>query len=186
MAANEATWKARRGTGQCCRHPRVADLNRDLVRGMKLAQVARKYGLHSDAICRHSKDHLTEEQRREIAVELKRDRAQAVADELNGERVEVDGGLRRIVHEIDALLRRAKEDGNDPLALMSLREMRQTLMDLAKLHGSLKNELTVSISLNDSPQFLKLREMILRVLERHPDAKADFLGEMTRLQIAHG
>jgi hypothetical protein len=156
------------------------------VLGTATRAVARKYGLHSDAVHRHARNHLTEEMRREIAVEIKRDRAQAVATELNAERIEVDGGLQRIVHEIDALLRRAKAAGDDPLALMSLKEMRATLMSLAQLHGSLRQELTVTVNLNESPQFLTLRELILRVLERHPDAKADFLGEMKRLAIAHG
>ena len=95
-------------------------------------------------------------------------------------------GLRRIVREIDALLQRAKQNGDDPMALMSLREMRTTLMDLAKLHGTLRQELTVQVNLNDSPQFLTLRDLILRVLERHPDAKADFLSEMRRLQVGYG
>jgi hypothetical protein len=171
---------------QCCAHPRVKDLNRDLVRGDAQRAVARKYGLTPDAVHRHDHNHLTEEMRREIAVELKRERAQAVATELNEERIEVDSGLQRIVHEIDALLRRAKADGNDPLALMSLKEMRATLMSLAQLHGSLRQELTVTVNLNESPQFLTLRELILRVLERHPAAKADFLGEMKRLAITHG
>lgn len=169
-----------------CSHPKRDGLDRDLVRGMSARSVARNYGLHEDSVLRHAKNHLTEDQRREIAVEIKRERAQAVADELNGDRVEVDGGLQRIVHEIDALLRRAKADGNDPLALMSLKEMRQTLMSLAQLHGSLRQELTVNVNLNESPQFLTLRELILRVLERHPAAKADFLGEMKRLAISHG
>ena len=111
---------------------------------------------------------------------------QSVADALNSERIEVDTGLRRIVREIDALLQRAKSNGDDPMALMSLREMRATLMDLAKLHGSLKQELTVQVNLNESPQFLTLREMILRVLERHPDARSDFLTEMRRLQVGYG
>lgn len=171
---------------QCCAHPRVDDLNRDLVRGTPHRAIGRNYGLDGDAVRRHAKNHLTEEMRREIAVQIKRDRAQAVADELNAERIEVDGGLQRIVHEIDALLRRAKADGNDPLALMSLKEMRATLLALAQLHGSLRQELTVNVNMNESPQFLILREMILRVLERHPGAKADFLGEMKRLAIAHG
>ena len=174
-------------TCQCCSHPRIADLNADLVRGsISKNAIGRKYGLHPDSVHRHARDHLTEQMRREIAIEIKRDRAQVVADELNAGQVEIDGGLQNIVHEIDALLRRAKADGNDPLALMSLKEMRATLMSLAQLHGSLRQELTVNVNLNESPQFLTLREMILRVLARHPEAKADFLGEMKRLAITHG
>ncbi|QIQ87961.1 hypothetical protein [Erythrobacter sp.] len=169
-----------------CAHPRIASLNRDLVAGVTNAEVARRYGLKPDAIRRHADNHLDEEQRREITLALRTERAQAVADALNEGDVEIHRSLKRVVTEIDSLLQRAKADGNDPLALMSLREMRNALMDLAKLTGTLQNELTVNVNLNESPQFIVLRQMILRVLDRHPDAKADFLGEMQRLQIGHG
>ena len=64
---------------QCCAHPRSAELDRDVVRGLAVRAVARNYGLKSDAVHRHVRNHLTEERRREIAVYLKRERAQAVA-----------------------------------------------------------------------------------------------------------
>lgn len=169
-----------------CGHPRTAEINRDLVAGNTRAAISRKYGLTTDSLRRHEEAHLTEEMRREIALELRKERAVAVADELNEGDIEIDASMKRILREIDALLNRAKADNNDPLALMSLKEMRATLMDLAKLTGSLQRELTVTVNLNESPQFITLRQMILQVLERHPDAKADFLGKMRRLQIVNG
>jgi len=169
-----------------CNHPRLAEIDRDLVAGKARAAISRKYGLTADSLRRHEQAHITEEMRREIALELRKDRAVAVADELNEGDVEIDASMKRILREIDALLKRAVADNNDPLALLSLKEMRATLMDLAKLTGSLQRELTVTVNLNESPQFITLRQMILRVLERHPEAKADFLGEMRRLQIGHG
>ena len=68
---------AKRGRAcHCCSHPRIAELHRDLVRGsISKNAVGRKYGLHPDAVHRHARDHLDEATRREIAVEIKRDRA---------------------------------------------------------------------------------------------------------------
>lgn len=169
----------------CCAHPHVAKINRDLVAGVPKTQVAAKFGLKPDAIRRHWDNHVDEEQRREIALQIRTDRAQKVANTLNAGDVEIDSSLKRVIAEIDGLLQRAKADNNDPLALMSLREMRNALMDLAKLTGSLQQELTVNVNLNESLQFLTLRQMILSVLDRNPDAKADFLQEMQKLQIAH-
>ncbi|WP_439545002.1 hypothetical protein [Sandarakinorhabdus sp.] len=163
----------------------MASIDRDLVAGMSMRAVARKYGLSSDAVHRHSKAHISEEQRRDIAVEIKRDQALAVADELNGEAVEIKGGLARIVRELELILNKAKVRGDDPLALVSLRELRTTLLDLAKVYGGLKSELTVNVNLNDSPQWLQLRDVLLGVFEQHPAAKQEFIERARFLRLDH-
>lgn len=170
-----------------CHHPMRADIDRHIVcRSMTYPAMAAKYDLHQDALRRHRGAHISEEARRTILLDAKVAKQEAAAAALTDERVDIDIGLRRIVSEIDRILQRAKASDDDMLALGSLKEMRTTLLALAKLHGQLSQELTVNVNLNESPQFLTLREMILRVLDRHPEAKADFLGEMQRLQIAHG
>lgn len=166
-------------------HPFAEAITKHLVlRTMQLQAISAKYDIHQDALVRW-RDKLSEEIKREIMLAARVARAEAVATELNEESVEVDTGLKRIVREIDLILQRAKENENDLLALGSLKEMRQALMDLARLQGQLNRTLTVTVDLNESPQFLTLREIILRVLEGHPLAKADFLAEMTRLRIGH-
>ena len=169
-----------------CASSKSAAIDRDLVADVPKTQIAAKYGLGVDALRRHFDNHVSEEQRREIALKLRTEKAQEVATALNEGDVEIQSSLKRVIAEIDGLLQRSKAEGNDPMALMSLREMRNALMDLAKLTGTLQNELTGNVNLNESPQFLTLRQMILAVLDRHPDAKADFLGEMKKLQIANG
>ena len=153
---------------------------------MTRAAMVTKYDVSQDALRRHFNSHISEETKRSILLAERVTRQRLSASTLNAERVDIDTGLRRIVTEIDGILQRAKESEDHLLALGSLREMRTTLVTLAKLHGQLSQELTVKVNLNESPQFLTLREMILRVLERHPKAKTDFLEEMRRLQIAHG
>lgn len=187
MAANEATWKARRGTGQCCRHPRVADLNRDLVRGEKINAVARKYGLHPDAVHRHSKDHLTEEQRREIAVKIKRDRAQAVATELNDERLDIGNTYEALARRVERLITKAEEEGNDGLALASMEGLRKVLHDIATMQGKLAQQLTVQVSLMESREWIELRTILETIFRDHPAAGAAFLDQARRrrLSIAH-
>ena len=187
MAANEATWKARRGTGQCCRHPRVADLNRDLVRGEKINAVARKYGLHPDAVHRHSKDHLTEEQRREIAVEIKRERAQSVATELNDERLDIGNTYEALARRVERLITKAEEEGNDGLALASMEGLRKVLHDIATMQGKLAQQLTVQVSLMESREWIELRTILEAIFRDHPAAGAAFLEQARRrrLSISH-
>jgi nucleotide-binding universal stress UspA family protein len=180
---------AKKGGRPCtvCHHPLVSDIDRHIVRrSMTYPTMASKYDLSQDALRRHRDAHITEEAKRAILLDAKVAKQEAAAAALTGERVEIDSGLRRIVAEIDRILQRAKANGDDLLALGSLKEMRTTLLALAKLHGQLSQELTVTVNLNESPQFLTLRKMIMRVLDRHPEAKTDFLEEMRRLQIGHG
>lgn len=169
-----------------CAHPFRAKVDRFLLtKEMSHRALADKYDLGSDALHRHFKSHVTEEQKRQILLDVKREADQAVADELNGEAVEIKGGLARIVRELEAILNRAKARGDDPLALVSLKELRGTLLDLAKIYGSLKSELTVTVNLNESPQWLQLRDILLDVFARHPQAKHDFIEHARFLRLDH-
>jgi len=187
MAANEKTWAARRGTGQCCRHPRVDDLNKDLVGGMAIRAVARKYGLDSDAVHRHARYHLTEEQRREIAVEIKRERAQAVATELNDERLDVGNAYEALARRVERLITKAEQDGNDGLALASMEGLRKVLHDCATMQGKLAQQLTVQISIMESREWIELRSILETCFREHPAAGAMFLEQVRRrrLSISH-
>jgi hypothetical protein len=53
------------------------------------------------------------------------------------------------------------------------------------VHGSLRSELTVNVNLNDSPQWLQLRDVLLDVFERHPQAKQDFIERARFLRLEH-
>jgi ubiquinone biosynthesis protein UbiJ len=121
--------------------------------------------------------------RRVVMVQDKLAAKQFEAGVLNEDRVEIDGDLRWVIQKLKALLQDAEGDEDRLLQLGSLREIRQSLLALAELQGKLNKELTVHLNLNESPQFLTLREIILRVLDRHPEAKADFLDEMRVLKV---
>lgn len=104
----------------------------------------------------------------------------AIVDEF-GE--DTDRDLKWVLRELKALLESAKGDDEKVLKLGTLKELRQSLMSLAELHGKLNKKMDIHLNLNESPQFIKLRSIILNVLDRHPEAKADFLDEMRVLQV---
>jgi len=172
---------------QCCAHPRRPGLDRDVVRGDKLASVARKYGLKSDAVHRHVRNHLTEEMRREIAVELKRDRAQAVATELNDERLDISNTYDALARRVERLITKAEEADNDTLALASMEGLRKVLHDIATMQGKLAQQLTVQVSLMESREWIELRGILEGIFRDHPAAGAAFLEQARRrrLSIAH-
>lgn len=170
-----------------CTHPHHAKIDRALVAGTPKARVAKTYGLKPDAIARHWQNHVSEEQRREIAVDLKRERAQETADELNDERLDISNTYESLAKRVGKLIDRAEEAGDDSLALASMEGLRRVLSDIAKMQGKLAQQLTVQVSLNDSPEWITLRDMLEVVFEAHPDAKAMFLdlAQRKRLSIAN-
>lgn len=176
------------GTCQACAHPRAHDLNRDLVRGsMSKNAVGRKYGIHPDAVHRHSRSHLTEEMRREIAVEIKRERAQAVATELNDERLDVANAYEALARRVERLITKAEKEGNDGLALASMEGLRKVLHDCATMQGKLAQQLTVQVTLLESREWIELRAILEDIFRDHPAAGAAFLEQARRrrLSIAH-
>lgn len=177
--------KGRRCT--CCHHPRVTSLNRDLCGGQSKASIARKYGLSADAVRRHDEGHITEEMRREIMVDLKRERQQHVADELNDERLDVASTYDSLARRVGKLIDRAEQNGDDTLALASMEGLRKVLHDMATMQGKLAQQLTVQVSLIESPEWIKLRDMLELVFAEHPEAGQMFLSlaQRERLSIAH-
>lgn len=169
---------------QCCAHPRCAELDRDLVRGNKIAGIARKYGLQNDAVHRHARNHLTEEQRREIAVELKRERAQAVATELNDERLDIANTYEALARRVERLITKAEEEGNDGLALASMEGLRKVLHDIATMQGKLAQQLTVQVTLMESREWIELRTILEPIFREHPAAGQAFLEQARRRRLS--
>lgn len=98
---------------------------------------------------------------------------------------DIDQDLRWLIKR----LRDAVEACNDDeklLELAQMREMRNNLMALAKVRGMFNQKIEVSFDMASSPQFLALRSLIIRVLERHPEAKHDFLNELEGMGIGQG
>lgn len=171
-----------------CAHPRLAMLNTDIVRGsMSKNAVGRKYGLHPDAVHRHARDHLPEEMRREIAVEIKRERAETVATELNDERLDIASTYESLARRVERLITKAEQEDNDGLALASMEGLRKVLHDIATMQGKLAQQLTVQISIMESREWIELRSILERIFQEHPAAGQMFLehARRRRLSIAH-
>ena len=156
--------------------------------GMSVRECAEKYGLSKDACNRHNRKHVDEAQRRKVIAQDVRDQEvteqQQVAGVLNDERVEVQSGLKRCIKEIERILERAKDDDNAALQLSALKEMRQALIDLAKIYGTLKQSLTINVALTDSPEWLELRAILVDVFNAHPEAERAFVEKARRLNVA--
>lgn len=163
------------------------EIVRDVVLGRKsMLQVSREMLVSDTAVSRFMRT-VTEEERLGILAQAAHDakiaqamRNKELVEEL-GEDTERD--LKWVLHELKMLLSDAKGDQDRLMQLGALKEVRQALMSLADLQGKLNKKIDISLNLNESPQFIRLRQIILHVLDKHPAAKQDFLAEMRALQV---
>ena len=144
-------------------------------------------GVTPDAMRRHELTHVSEEMRREIMVDLKRERQQDIADELNDERLDLANTYEGLARRVGKLIDRAEANGDDGLTLASAEGLRKILHDMAAMQGKLAQQLTVQVSLMDSREWIVLRDLLERVFHEHPDAGQMFLAlaKRERLSIAH-
>lgn len=160
---------------------------RDIVLGHRtMAKVAKDIGISDTSVGRYMTTVEPDERLEIVARSISASKmaaAQGHADLLNEFGEDVDRDLKWVLNELKELLGKAKGDEDLRMQLGTLKEVRQSLMSLAELHGRLNKKIDISLNLNESPQFIQLRQIILQVLSRHPEAKADFLTEMKVLQV---
>jgi hypothetical protein len=176
----------RRAGRRCtvCKHRKTAEIEKAVIgRFDAKARIAERHGLHPDAINRHMRNHVSEERKKEILLEIKREKSAAIDAEINQDTVDIKEGLQWIVREIDGILRRAKAAGDDTLALTSLRDMRQTLMDMARIYGQLQQITTVNVNVADLPQWQQLKAILVEVFRLHPSAGETFLTKTGHLRL---
>lgn len=166
-----------------CTHRKRAQIDEAIVAGNKRASIEKRFGVLPDAIRRHEQNHIDDELRKSIMVDLKHQRIARLDAELNQDRSDISKGLNRIIGEIDGILQRAKEAGDDGMALVALRDMRHTLLDLAKLHGQLQNISTVRVEIGESPQWAQLKNILIEVFNEVPQAREVFARKTAHMRL---
>jgi len=165
------------------------EIVRDIVLGRRsMWKVSQDLGIADTSVGRYMAT-VKEEERLEIIARAAHDSKIAAAmqnaDLVNELGADTDKDLKFVLRELKALLDAAKGDEDRILQLGTLKELRQALMALSEIQGKLNKKVEITFGLHESPAFLELRRVILTVLERHPDAKADFLTEMGRLKVVN-
>ena len=140
-----------------CEHEKVEEINKALLEGVSLRDLAGRYSVSKTALHRHKESHLP-------AKLVKAREAQEVtkADSLLDQVIELrDKAL--------SILAKAERAGELRTALQGVREAKGCLELLARLQGELQEQTTVNVLIN--PQWLSLRTVILEALDRYPEAR---------------
>ncbi len=165
---------------------REAIVTRVLVGEVAKNAIARQYRT-SDASVKRLVDSYSEAEQTMLIAKWMEGRQKAEAEAaretitLFGEDVATD--MRWVLGKLKALIEQAEEDDDNYMVLVSLKETRQSLMALAEIQGKLSKRIEIDVDVKNSPAFHDLKMVTLRVLENHPQAKADFLAELHQMKL---
>jgi hypothetical protein len=140
-----------------CEHEKVEEINRLLLKGVSLRNIAKQYSVSAASLHRHKDGHLPAK-----LVKAQEAREIAKADSLLDQVTELrDKAL--------SILDKAEQAGDLRTALQGVREAKGCLELLARLQGELQERTTVNVLVN--PQWITLRTVILKALDGYPDAR---------------
>ncbi len=152
-----------------CIHPEREQIDRDLLAGVPLRNIAERCSVSVTALHRHKGGgHIARvlTQAREVE-EIAR--ADTLLDQVHD-----------LLNRASAITDQAEKAGDLRTALQGIREVRGVLELLARVTGELQNGGTsVSINLVNSPQWQELRARILNVLVKFPDAREALVKELS-------
>lgn len=150
--------------------------------GMSKAQVAKRVGLHPDSVSRYRKEHITEEMERSILAEARRAPVDEATRVLNDERMDVARTYESLARRVEKLITKAEENEDDGFALAAMEGLRKVLRDIATMHGKMATNLSVSVTLAESPEWVTLKQIIRDVCDEVPAAREPLLRHM-RLHV---
>ena len=161
-------------------------VTRILVGEVAKNAIARQYCTSDTSVARLVQTFSDEEQAMLIARWMEgKQKAEAEAAQesvtLFGEDVATD--MRWVLGKLKKLIEDTEETDDTYTFLMALKETRQALMALAEVQGKLAKRIEIDVDVKNSPAFHDLKMVVLKVLEHHPAAKADFLAELHGMKL---
>ena len=156
LGAREKAEVPRRCT--VCHHERLEEINRALVEGTALSEIAALFRVSDDALSRHKARHLPG-----ALVKAQAAKEIARADDLLDQ-------VRDLQARTLAVLDEAETSGEHRTALSAIGQARANVELLAKLLGELDDRPQVNL-LQLSPEWLELRAVIVSALEPHEAAR---------------
>ncbi len=155
-----------------CAHPDRPAIDAALVAGEAYRHIAARFGTSTGALQRHKDEHLP------AALVLASEAGQvAHADDLLAQ-------VRDLQRRTLGILDGAEKAGDRRTALAAIREARGNLELLGRLAGELNDRPTINVVL--SPEWLRVRAVVIGALSPFPEARAVVAGELMALEAGDG
>jgi hypothetical protein len=154
-----------------CVHGERDEIDRLLVSGSSLGQIARQYPpLTTSALSRHHRRHVSAAL---AAMETARQAEQ---------RASLLERIESVIRRAETMFTAAANEGRTAQALDVLRELRLQLELLGKATGELQQQPGLVVNLVASPEWLMVRDAVLSALLAYPDARAAVTGRLLELE----
>src|SRR5215469_5288754 len=156
-----------------CNSAQRPQIDLAIAMGCSKRQIGDRFGLKPDAVWRHGKTHLTPEMRAALATKILQ-REGDMRRVLLEEGVGIVDALKAVRGPLFGLFLAAVDVGDSKAAGGLAGRLHESLALSAKVTGELTPHATVSITnVLLSPDFMRLRGELLRILARHPEARAE-------------
>lgn len=163
-----------------CIHPARPQIDLAIATGLSKRAIAQRFEVSPDAVWRHNQAHLTAEMRAAMTVRLLQ-REGDVRRILLEEGAGVVEALKAIRGPLFGLFLMAVDTGDSKVAAALSGRLHESLALSAKLSGELIPHAAVSITnVLLSPDFIRLRSELLRVLQRYPAARDEVAAVFRR------
>lgn len=162
-----------------CSHPKRAEIEKGFALATHISvHFQKQYGISWSNARNHYLRHVAPEQRAIIFADGRT--ANAIA-KVEDEKIDVIETLKRLGSEAESFLQRAKDSDDLRGGIAVISELRKQVALAANLLAQQtgKNDVVMP----DNPAWLRIKAIIMRVLERHPEAKRDFLAEIGTLAL---
>ncbi|MCU0826937.1 MAG: hypothetical protein MUE52_05915 [Tabrizicola sp.] len=150
----------------------------NLPGGMAKTQIAKRLGLHIDTLVRFRRDHITEEMVRAVLAEVRLSKIEGDTATLNEDRLDVGNTYESLARRVEKLITKAEQNEDDAFALSAMEGLRRILRDIATTHGKMATNLTVSVTLAQSPEWETLKRVLQEVCDEVPAAREPLLRRM--------
>jgi hypothetical protein len=145
-----------------CLHDDREAIDAALLQGTPLRALGRRFRLSKDSLHRHRRDGHIAGSLKVLHSEKVEARARSLLDRIE----DVVGRVERVADS-------AEEDGKPTLVLQAAKELRESIRLLGLATGELQDRPQTVVNVLQDPGWLQLRGTLLRVLDRHPEAKAE-------------
>lgn len=159
--------------------PDKQEIIKDIVLNRRpMAEIARRLGVDYSTVQRYRDEKITEEMRREIMAATRIQGIEADTEIINADRLDVSHTYESLARRVERLITKAEQNEDDSFALAGMESLRRVLRDIAQLQGKLAQNLTVNVSLSESPEWVTLKNILREVCEEVPQAQEPLLRRM--------
>ena len=147
-----------------CDHEYLEEIDRALVEGAALSEIAAKYRVSKDALSRHKTNHLPD-----VLLKAQGAKEAVRADDLLSQ-------VRELQARTLAILEAAHDSGEHRTALAAIGQARANLELQARLLQLIKEGPTINVLV--SPEWVELRAVIISALEPYEAARSAVVGAL--------